>query len=81
MSGGPGDAMTAARIFLVSVWNASAGTQGLRASVREIQDFEPRFFSSAADLARFFEEAALDQQADSGDNRAKAGRDDRDTTK
>ena len=58
--------MTAARIFLVHVWNASADAHGFRASVREIQDFEPRFFASAADLARFFEEVSLDGDAETG---------------
>lgn len=56
--------MSVSRIFIVNVWHTRAEPPGFRASVRAVEDLEPRFFTAADELARHFAEAVAALEPD-----------------
>jgi hypothetical protein len=65
--------MTVSRVYIVNVWYSGGAQPDFRASVRAVGDLEPRFFTAADELARFFTEAAAEPDTDRGSAAARAG--------
>jgi hypothetical protein len=56
--------MTVSRVYIVNVWCSGADHPGFRASARAVEDLEPRFFTAADELVRYFAEAGAEPDTD-----------------
>lgn len=56
--------MTVSRVYIVNVWYSGGAKPDFRASARAVEDLEPRFFTAADELVRYFAEAGAEPGAD-----------------
>jgi hypothetical protein len=65
--------MTVSRVYIVNVWYSGSAQPDFRASVRAVEDLEPRFFTATDELVHFFAEAAAEPDTDRGSAATGAG--------